>query len=931
VDDPWSFLDRDAVSRSDYSSAMSPQAFMRLVSKHYVFDEEGPLREELAFKLLDTSVKLWLKEVEVLKVRKEIGFWLIDQLRYFVDFMDRYFVRRPLFIRLSRDQDFYGLLDGYAREIGYSNGLADMVGRNLERVENLSRMMIYVLMNKIIFYKVLEYYYKLPELRPFASNVKSSKDYLQRLNEFFDDAMKTSRDFEQIFCTGLYDHIVISDDERALFQIDELIRMLSGINLQEFGDVIGHVYENLIPEEERHRLGQFYTPRPIAELITTWCIRSGDDVVLGPGCGSGTFEVEAYWRLVEFKTGKRTIPSRRVHEKVLNQIYAIDINSFPAQLTSMNLAMKNILAPATNLNVIESDFFSIIPGQEVPLPYKVQTPEGPKEKRIYLPKDGFDALFGNPPYTRWTEIPQNVRENIRNRLESMLTKYNLHADVERGREPGIYVYFIMWAKEFLKPGGRLGMIISDSWLQTDYGVDFGRYLLDNYKIKAIIDISARVFPVPLVGTCIVLLEKPRENEDIGENNVVFMYLNIRGEGSLGVSDILEALENPERGRERYLINIYKQRDIPRDKKWINLIFNTEEILSPIKDRTVPAGSYFEMSRGNYFFSLWALRNGRRPDMGAKDFFYFNEQKAQDWDLHEYLHPAITSSRHAIYFTFTEEDWKKLRDEGSDCYMFICHMPREELPEKVLNYIRWGESECRTKIRGTRGGGRPCNQAQACQIRERSRDHFFGWYDLGCVEKAPIAAVRQSQYKTRFILLEYPVVTYDAMITFIPKVQLSGLQLKALLAYLNSSFAQLYIESISRTTGLGVAALEVRHAEEIPIIDVNSLNEKNLENLANLFEKLENEARKLGGADSRNNVEILWNEVIKEIDEEICRILGVSLLLAEKARVMAHSMMERRLARTEEGRRGIIRGTENSVLHVSRYSRHLNSRYIPGQK
>ena len=48
-----------------------------------------------------------------------------------------------------------------------------------------------------------------------------------------------------------------------------------------------------------------------------------------------------------------------------------------------------------------------------------------------------------------------------------------------------------------------------------------------------------------------------------------------------------------------------------------------------------------------------------------------------------------------------------------------------------------------------------------------------------------------------------------MITFIPKVQLSELQLKALLAYLNSSFVQLYIESISRITGLGVAALEVK--------------------------------------------------------------------------------------------------------------------------
>ena len=58
------------------------------------------------------------------------------------------------------------------------------------------------------------------------------------------------------------------------------------------------------PSEERHQLGQFYTPPPIAELIVRWSIRSGDDKVLDPGCGSGTFLLEAYKVLAEWKTGK---------------------------------------------------------------------------------------------------------------------------------------------------------------------------------------------------------------------------------------------------------------------------------------------------------------------------------------------------------------------------------------------------------------------------------------------------------------------------------------------------------------------------------------------------------------------------------------------------------------------------------------------------
>jgi hypothetical protein len=53
------------------------------------------------------------------------------------------------------------------------------------------------------------------------------------------------------------------------------------------------------------------------------------------------------------------------------------------------------------------------------------------------------------------------------------------------------------------------MIISDSWLQTAYGADFGRYLLENFK----------VFPVPLTSTCIVLLEKPAPNEPLARKQI----------------------------------------------------------------------------------------------------------------------------------------------------------------------------------------------------------------------------------------------------------------------------------------------------------------------------------------------------------------------------------------------------------------------------
>jgi len=42
--------------------------------------------------------------------------------------------------------------------------------------------------------------------------------------------------------------------------------------VERLGDITGYIYEDLIPAEERHQMGQFYTPQPIAELIARWCI-----------------------------------------------------------------------------------------------------------------------------------------------------------------------------------------------------------------------------------------------------------------------------------------------------------------------------------------------------------------------------------------------------------------------------------------------------------------------------------------------------------------------------------------------------------------------------------------------------------------------------------------------------------------------------------
>jgi len=97
------------------------------------------------------------------------------------------------------------------------------------------------------------------------------------------------------------------------------------------------------------------------------------------------------------------------------------------------------------------------------------------------------------------------------------------------------------------------------------------------------------------------------------------------------------------------------------------------------------------------------------------------------------------------------------------------------------------------------------------------------------------------------------------------------------------------------------------------LDVRKLDEKDVDVLVSLFDELEAEARRLGGADTAENIEKLWDTVIDKIDVEITRILKLPKELAKTAKIMAKTMMKRRHHRAEEATPEAIKGEEEPRL------------------
>lgn len=839
--------------------------------------EEKHIREILEF-----LVK-WRAGISVRLI--EVDWFFISRLRSFVDFLSGSI--KTVVRKIESDEDFSKKLEDFSKKIGI-------------RItkEQIARETAYLLMNKIIFYKILERHYEeLPKLKPISA--PDGRYFIEFLKGFFQKAIEVTGDFEPIFTTEFYDDIPLPDKQYVFDEVNSFVEEMDTYQLEKIGsDVVGHIYEELIPDEERHRLGQFYTPPPIAELIVKWGVRNHRDVVLDPAVGSGTFLVKAYHRLMELKskqdrrTGERSLGE--LHREILSQLYADDINPFPAHLTSMNLAMRDVRYPTSNMNVIVEDFFNLRSRMNVLAAYLVKTPKGEARRHIRIPT--FDAIVANPPYTRWVEIPGKIQKSINKSIGELLRKYKLSRGI--GKETGIYVHFIMHAFDFLKKHGRIAMIVSNSWLQTDYGINFGKFLLDHFKVKAVIDFNRKLFRIPLIATCILLLEKEESVKARDGNRTVFIYMDSEAK----VEEILDAIENPEGWKDRFLINVLRQGDIPRDEKWIRRLFNTDELEKAVLSSplTIPVSDLFETRYSNI------LGISARGGTGADKFFYLTKNDAQKWGLtDQYSSPLLVRTIYSKFFVFSQNDWKRLRKTGKPCYVFMCNKPREALPKKVREFIKWGET---TRLVRARPGEirKTANMSMASRAREHSED-FTGWYDLGGVLKAPAFTSRKAQYYHRFVIMkDLNYALDDGFIPLIPKQRLTKSKLLSELAFLNSDFSRFFIEILGRSTGGGLIELDTKSTRKIPILDHDQVTKKQAIILSKLFRKIESEARRIGGADTQESL-VKLQTLIDELDLRIGDVLKLDKKMVEKIKKIARILYERRISRIGRPMPETVRG------------------------
>ena len=368
--------------------------------------------------------------------------------------------------------------------------------------------------------KPVEFYATSKEL----SNPDGQLSVMKRIGKIFD---RVKRRYPQIFAGN--DELNLKP--RSLTRIVAALQTYSVLDTHV--DLKGRAYEELVGANLRGDRGQFFTPRNVMKMAVEMIAPKQNERICDPACGTGGFLVVAMKRVmdlvekeIEDELGKPRLQwSDREKETIRDRIrqiaqsnfFGFDISPELVKATKMNMVMNN----DGSGNIFQND--SLMPPHEWDRKLKDDLAAS-----LHLNAAGirssetigfFDIIVTNPPFG--SKIPisgghileqyalARIWECQRRKDESpewtVTKRYQKSAPPEQ--------LFIERCLQFLKPGGRMAIVLPDSILSNPGLAHIRQWLIENTRIIASIDLHADTFqPRNGTQTSILILQKKTADE-----------------------------------------------------------------------------------------------------------------------------------------------------------------------------------------------------------------------------------------------------------------------------------------------------------------------------------------------------------------------------------------------------------------------------------
>ncbi len=298
-------------------------------------------------------------------------------------------------------------------------------------------------------------------------------------------------------------------------------------------DVKGMAYETIVSNTLKQEAGQFFTPRNIVKAMVEMLNPTETDRILDPCCGSGGFLVMALDH-VRKQIATDMFPdldgpllaekfnsievNERIRQYAERSIFGFDFDPDLKKAARMNMVM----AGDGHANIFHVNSLAY-PNWEHP--DEIEKINASISRSLSEMKDldnaygsdareKFDMVFTNPPFGAKVKVEQEIA-----------SQYHLSAYSDAPE-----VLFIEACYNFLKPGGKMAIVLPDGILGNPNTLTVREWILDKFKILASVDLAVEAF-LPQVGVqaSLLFLQKKTEIErqlaqDSGENYDVFMAI-----------------------------------------------------------------------------------------------------------------------------------------------------------------------------------------------------------------------------------------------------------------------------------------------------------------------------------------------------------------------------------------------------------------------